>query len=55
MARIQTTIRIDHKTNADREKFETELDKAIKKLGYSTRAEWLRDMKRNSVERALNN
>lgn len=31
------------------------LDRAIKKLGYKNRADWYRDMKRNSIKLASQN
>jgi metal-responsive CopG/Arc/MetJ family transcriptional regulator len=49
MPRIYTEIRIPHKTDGEKLAYESELDKAIKRIGFNNRAEWLRQMVRDAV------
>lgn len=50
--RIQTVIRVEHKTEESKKQWERELNEAIEKLGYRTKAEWLSAMKRDAVKMA---
>ena len=43
MGRIYTEIRLTHKTLEDKEKFERNFEKALRKHGYFNRAEFIQD------------
>lgn len=52
MPRIYTEIRIPHESREDKEQYEAELDKALKRISYSSRAEWLRQCVRDAIYEA---
>lgn len=52
MNRLYTEIRIYHKDEAEKQEYESRLHNAIKRLGYKSRTEWLRQMVREAIERA---
>lgn len=49
MARIQTTIRIEHKTQEDKKEFEKKLDEALRKRHYRSRTEWVKEKAREII------
>jgi formiminotetrahydrofolate cyclodeaminase len=54
MPRIYTEIRIPHKSEEDKAAFEEELDKALKRVGFYSRTEWLRYKSREIIQEAIN-
>jgi metal-responsive CopG/Arc/MetJ family transcriptional regulator len=54
MPRIYTEIRIAHETEEDKKAFEKELDKALKRVGFYSRVEWLRYKSREIIQEAKN-
>jgi metal-responsive CopG/Arc/MetJ family transcriptional regulator len=52
MSRIYTEFRIFHASLEDKQKYEAELDKALKRIAFNNRSEWLRQMVRDAIYRA---
>lgn len=51
MGRIQTEIRISHKTKEEKQIYEYQLDEALKLKGYKNRAEWINEKYRELVDK----
>jgi metal-responsive CopG/Arc/MetJ family transcriptional regulator len=49
---IYTEFRILHSDAEEKSRFNSNLDEAIKKLGYANRVEWVRDMYRRTLDKA---
>jgi hypothetical protein len=52
MPRIYTEIRISHKNEGEKGAYERYLDESLKALGYKSRAEWLKEMARDTNNEA---
>ena len=52
MSRIYTELRIFHKNEEEKEAYERYLDESLKALGYKSRAEWFKEMVRNTNNEA---
>jgi metal-responsive CopG/Arc/MetJ family transcriptional regulator len=52
MSRIYTEFRIFHASLEDKQKYEADLDKALKRTAFNNRSEWLRQMVRDSLNHA---
>ena len=49
MAKIYTEIRLPHKSIEEKKEYENKLDEAVKKNGYSSRVEFIREKIRELV------
>ena len=48
--KIYTELRIPHKSKKDKLEFETKLNKLLRKQGYSSRIEWVREKYRELIK-----
>ena len=53
MARINTEIRISHKTLEEKVEYERQLDEALKRWGYKNRTEWVNEKYRELITKEL--
>ncbi|MBX4267165.1 hypothetical protein [Clostridium estertheticum] len=51
MARINTEIRISHKTIEEKIEYEKQLDESLKRQGYKNRTEWINEKYRELISK----